>query len=91
MSGRQEVIWRNALSTRLLPRGYNVFLPVFDEGIDMIAHRKQDNYVKLIQQKCRWGIFWKYLGRNIWMAFPDKDDWSLMIRCWTGPRSRPFC
>lgn len=78
MSGRQEVIWRNALSTRLLSRGYNVFLPVFDEGIDMIAHREQDNDLKLIQQKARWGIFRKYLDRNIWLAFPDKGDWFLV-------------
>lgn len=78
MSGRQEVIHRNVLSTRLLQQGYNVFLPVFDEGIDLIAHREADNDTKLIQQKGRWGIFRKYIGRNIWIAFPDRDRWLLV-------------
>lgn len=76
--GRQEVIFRNVLSTRLLLRGYNVFLPVFDEGIDLIARRESDNDLKLVQQKARWGIFRKYLDRNIWIAFPDRDDWFLV-------------
>lgn len=78
MSGRQEVILRNVLSTRLLRQGYNVFLPVFDECIDLIAHRESDNDLMLIQQKGRWGIFRKYVGRNIWIAFPDRDDWLLV-------------
>lgn len=75
---RQEVIHRNVLSTRLLQLGYNVFLPVYDEGIDLIAHRESDDDVRLIQQKSRWGIFRKYIGRNIWLAFPDGGDWYLV-------------
>ena len=39
---RREVILRNILSTRLLEQGFNVFLPVFDEGIDLIAPRRGD-------------------------------------------------
>ena len=75
---RREVILRNILSTRLLEQGFNVFLPVFDEGIDLIAHREGDDALRLIQQKSRWGIFHKYMGRNLWLAFPDRDDWYLV-------------
>lgn len=75
---RREIILRNDLSTRLLDLGYNVFLPVFDEGIDLIAHRESDGDLKLIQQKGRWSILRKYEGRNIWIAFPNAGNWYLV-------------
>ncbi len=72
-----EIIQRNELTTLLLRQGYNVFIPVFDEGIDLIAHREADNDLKLIQQKSRWTIAQKYVGRNIWIAFRDSGGWFL--------------
>jgi hypothetical protein len=77
MSSR-EIILRNSLSTRLLERGYNVFLPSFDEGIDLIAHREDPWDLKLIQQKGRWTILKKYISRSIWIAFPYADEWYLI-------------
>ena len=76
MSAR-EIIQRNELTTLLLRQGYNVFLPVYDEGIDLIAHREADDDLKLVQQKSRWTIARKYVGRNIWIAFRDRDEWFL--------------
>ncbi len=76
MSAR-EIIHRNELTTLLLRHGYNVFLPVYDEGIDLIAHREADDDLKLVQQKSRWTIARKYVGRNIWIAFRDGGDWFL--------------
>ena len=35
-----EIIQRNELTTLLLRHGYNVFLPVYDHGIDLIAYRE---------------------------------------------------
>lgn len=70
-----EIIYRNELTTALLRKGYNVFLPVHDEGIDLIAYRETDNDLKLIQQKSRWTIARKYSGRNIWIAFRDGGKW----------------
>ncbi len=35
----EEIIQWNELTTLLLRQGYNVFLPVYDEGIDLIASR----------------------------------------------------
>ncbi len=58
-------------------RGYNVFLPVTDQGIDFIIHRECDGDLKLIQQKSRWTIDRKYLGRNIWVAFLSREEWYL--------------
>ncbi len=75
---RREVILRNALSSALLDLGYNVFIPVFDEGVDLIAHREKDGDIKVIQQKSRWTIDRKYMGRDIWIAFPDDTTWYLV-------------
>lgn len=72
-----EIIQRNELTTLLLRQGYNVFLPVYDEGIDLISHREADDDLKLIQQKSRWTIARKYVGRNIWIAFRDGREWFL--------------
>ncbi len=72
-----EIIHRNELTTLLLRQGYNVFLPVYDEGIDLIAHRESDDNFKLVQQKSRWTIARKYVGRNIWIAFRDCGEWFL--------------
>lgn len=72
-----EIIQRNELTTLLLRQGYNVFLPVYDEGIDLIAHRKVDDDFKLVQQKSRWTIARKYVGQNIWIAFRDRGEWFL--------------
>ena len=72
-----EIIQRNELTTLLLRQGYNVFIPVYDEGIDLIAHREADDDLKLIQQKSRWTIARKYVGRNIWIAFRDRGEWFL--------------
>lgn len=72
-----EIIQRNTLSSLLLMRGYNVFLPVTDQGIDFIIHRECDDDLKLVQQKSRWTIDRKYLGRNIWGAFLSREEWYL--------------
>ena len=70
-----EVINRNALVTVALNQGYNAFLPVFDNGIDLILHNEATGDTKLVQLKGRWTIDKKYLGRNIWVAFPDCGEW----------------
>ncbi len=76
-SQRLEIIYRNQLSSLLLNQGWNVFLPVYDDGIDMIAHRGTDGAIRLVQQKGRWTIMKKYIGRHIWVAFPEGADWYL--------------
>lgn len=73
----QEVINRNQLVSLLLSHGYNVYLPVYDSGIDLIAHNEATNQTLNIQLKARWTIMQKYVGRNIYIAFPDDEEWYL--------------
>ncbi|WP_425657215.1 hypothetical protein [Roseobacter sp. EG26] len=73
-----EVIHRNEVTSLLLLQGYNVYLPVVDQGIDFIVHREADNDMKCVQQKSRWTIHRKYLDRGIWIAFRDRQDWYLV-------------
>ncbi|MES2753667.1 MAG: hypothetical protein V4659_03285 [Pseudomonadota bacterium] len=70
-----EVVNRNALVTVALGLGYNAYLPVYDHGIDLILHSEERSDTKLIQLKGRWTIDRKYVGRNIWVAFPDRGIW----------------
>ncbi len=76
-----EVINRQRLIAIAMERGYNVFLPLYDDGIDLILCREDGKGgsadLRKVQLKSRWTIHKKYLGRDIWIAFPDSDDWYL--------------
>ena len=74
----KEFANRNRLSELLLQHGFGVFVPLIDTGIDMIAHNETSGEVRLIQQKSRWTVDRKYLGRNLWIAFPDEIQWYLV-------------
>lgn len=71
-----EVVNRNALVTVALNQGYNAYLPVYDNGIDLILHNEATGDTRLVQLKGRWTINQKYLRRNIWIAFPDRGNWG---------------
>jgi hypothetical protein len=58
-----EVINRNVVVTLLLKQGYNVFLPVYDDGIDFIVHRRSDDCILKVQLKSRW-IWWSMTDRT---------------------------
>lgn len=75
---KNEIILRNELCSTLLRLNYNVFIPVFDEGVDLIAYREIDGDLRVVQQKSRWTIDKRYIGRNIWMAFPSDGFWYLV-------------
>jgi hypothetical protein len=76
-----EVINRQRLIALAMERGYNAFLPVYDDGIDFILCREDGKGgsadLMKVQLKSRWTIHKKYFGRDIWIAFPDGDDWYL--------------
>jgi hypothetical protein len=55
-----------------------IFLPVYDGGVDFILYRESDGLVRKVQLKGRWEIRQKYVGRDIWIAFPDRGNWYLM-------------
>lgn len=73
-----EVINRNVVVSLALEQGFNAFLPVYDGGVDFILHHEKRNETRKVQLKGRWTIDKKYIGRDIWMAFPIGSDWYLM-------------
>ena len=74
----REVINRNTVVSLALQQGFNAFLPVYDGGVDFILYRESGQAVRKVQLKARWTIDQKYLGRDIWIAFPMAGDWYLM-------------
>jgi hypothetical protein len=77
-SAAVEAVNRNALVTVALKCGYNAYLPVCDEGIDLILHNEATGDTRLVQQKARWTIDKKYIGRNLWIAFPHAGVWYVV-------------
>ena len=57
--------------------GYVAYLPVVDEGIDLILYRKKDQDIIKVQLKSRWTINKKYVGHDICIAFPEGKKWYL--------------
>ena len=74
----REVINRNIVVSLALEQGFNAFLPVYDGGVDFILYHEKNNIVRKVQLKGRWMIDKKYVGRDIWVAFPIGSDWYLM-------------
>ena len=66
------------MASLALEQGFNVFLPVYDGGVDFILYRESDGLVHKVQLKARWTIDRKYIGREIWIAFPIAGDGYLM-------------
>ena len=74
----REVINRNIVVSLALEQGFNAFLPVYDGGVDFVLYRESDGVIRKVQLKSRWMIDKKYIGRDIWMAFPINNVWHLM-------------
>ncbi len=74
----REAINRNVVVSLALEQGFNAFLPVYDGGVDFILYRETDGAVRKVQLKGRWTIDRKYVGRDIWVAFPIGENWHLM-------------
>lgn len=81
----REVINRNVVVSLALEQGFNAYLPVYDGGVDFILHREAQagrpettTDTRKVQLKGRWTIDKKYVGRDIWVAFPVGDDWYLV-------------
>ena len=74
----REVINRNTVVSLALERGYDVYLPVYDGGVDFVLLHQDSGKLIKVQIKGRWTIDRKYLGREIWIAFPIDGEWYLM-------------
>ena len=77
-SQTREAINRNTVATLAMEQGFNVFLPIFDGGIDFILYRESDGALRKVQLKSRWTIDQKYVGRDIWIVFPMENEWYLV-------------
>lgn len=77
-SQTREAINRNTVTSLAMEQGFNVFLPIYDGGIDFILYRESDSELRKVQLKSRWTIDQKYRGRDIWMAFPMENEWYLV-------------
>jgi hypothetical protein len=73
-----EITNRNEVTRIALANGFNVFLPIIDDGVDLILYRESDGATHPVQLKSRWTIAGKYEGRGIWIAFPSDGVWYLM-------------
>ena len=47
-------------------------------GADFIASHMDGKTFLRVQLKSRWGIFKKYEGKDLWIAFPSDGDWYLV-------------
>jgi|TARA_R100000501_G_scaffold14680_2_gene26640 hypothetical protein len=70
---------RHFLTAKMMASGWSIYLPVYDDGIDLLATRTDASHIIRVQLKSRWTIGRKYLARDIYMAFPDGagGDWYL--------------
>ena len=73
MNGR-AIERRNLLifTTIAYEEGYGAYLPIVDDGIDLILCRecRDGDILMKVQMKTRWSLNKKYEGRDIWIAFP---------------------
>jgi hypothetical protein len=77
-SHQKEVINLHLLISHAIEKGFNAFLPVYDDGIDLILHGGTPSKTYLVQLKSRWLIDKKYIGRDLHIAFPHKGEWYLI-------------
>ena len=72
-----ELINTHELTAELMAREWSVYLPVYDDGIDLLATQQDATSIRRIQLKSRWSIDRKYVGRPIDIAFKDRGGWYL--------------
>ena len=79
-SQAREFVSRSEVLPFFVRDGFLPYIPAWDEGIDFIVYREQDDLLIKIQLKSRWSIDRKYIGRNIGMLFGnggDMKEWYL--------------
>lgn len=72
-----ELMNTHELTAELMARDWSVYLPVYDDGIDLLATRGDATEIIRVQLKSRWSIDRKYVGRPIEIAFKDSGVWYL--------------
>ena len=76
---QKELFNFQKLAGRLAGYGFNCIKLADDwQGADFLAYHINGTTTLRVQLKSRLTIDKKYDGRDIWIAFPHKDDWYLI-------------
>lgn len=80
LNGKQKEIFNfQKLAARLADYGFNCIKLADDwQGADFIAYHKGQKETLKVQLKSRIGIYKKYVGKSLFLAFPINDDWYLI-------------
>ena len=69
----KEIRNRYEFCSLFLVKGFIPYHPEYDTGVDFMLYREEDDLFIKVQLKSRWTVDRKYLGRNIWIAFPNQE------------------
>ena len=80
LTAKQKEIYNfQRLAGRLAEYGFNCIKLADDwQGADFLAYHKDGDQTLKVQLKGRLTIDKKYLGKNLFMAFPVNDEWFLI-------------
>ena len=81
LSSKQKEIFNfQKVAGLLADYGFNCIKLADDwQGADFLAYHKDGNDTLKVQLKGRMTISKKYIGRNLYICFPHKDSWYLVI------------
>ena len=78
-SKQKEIYNFQRLAARLADYGFNCIKLADDwKGADFLAYHKDGKETLKIQLKSRIGIYKKYIGKSLFVAFPINDDWYII-------------
>ena len=79
-SKQKEIFNFQKIAGVLADYGFNCIKLADDwQGADFIAYHKDGNKTLLVQLKARLTIDKKYTGKELYMAFPIKNKWCLIL------------
>ena len=70
---------RKNFVNRARENNFNVFLPLLKSKIDFILLYESNGDLRKVKLKTRWIIDRNYLNRDIWIAFPNENEWYLIL------------
>ena len=76
---QREIFNFQKVAAILANYGFNCIKPADDwQGADFLAYHIDGNNTRKVQLKGRLSIDQKYVGKNLYMAFPSKNCWYLV-------------
>lgn len=80
LNARQRELFNfQKIAATFADRGFNCIKLADDwQGADFLAYNVHDSITLKVQLKARLTIDQKYMGKDIWMAFPHRGSWYLI-------------